>query len=209
VVRAERDDPVAAAGHSLGELAALVAAGAIDAEEALELVVLRGTLMAQARDGSMLALLGARDDEAEALAAEHGVVVANLNAPGQHVLAGDADRLDALAAVARGRGLRALELGVTGAFHSAAMAPFVGPFAEALRAAAWREPRFPVVSCATARPFADPAAELATALVRPVRWVDTMRALRALGADEFVDAGPGRVLAKLVPRIFKEEAAHA
>ena len=205
-VHAERGEPVGAAGHSLGELAALTAAGAIDAADALALVTVRGELMAGAREGSMLALLGATDDDAERLAAEHGVSVANLNAPGQVVLAGDLPALEALAGAARERGLRALELGVTGAFHSPAMAPFVEPFRDALRAASWRAPRFPVISCATARPFEDPVEELATALVRPVRWAATMHALAALGADDFVDAGPGRVLAKLVPRIFKEPA---
>lgn len=208
-IREERGDPVAAAGHSLGELAALVAADAIDADAALDLVVLRGRLMALAREGSMLALLGAGDEEAERLAAAHGVSVANFNAPGQVVLAGDGPRLDALAAAAREQGLRALELGVTGAFHSPAMEPSVAPFRTALRGAAWRAPRFPVLSGASAAPFEDPAEELATALVRPVRWVATMHALAALGADQFVDVGPGGVLAKLVVRIFREAPAHA
>lgn len=205
----EHGSPVAAAGHSLGELAALVAAGAIDADAALELVVLRGALMAQARDGTMLALLGASDERAEQLAAEHGVFVANRNAPGQVVLAGDRDRLKTLSSAAGADGFRALELGVAGAFHSPAMEPAVAPFAAALRRARWRTPAFPVVSCVTAQPMADPARELAAALTAPVDWTATVRALAGLGARTYVDAGPGRVVGRLARRILTEEAAHA
>jgi malonyl CoA-acyl carrier protein transacylase len=207
-VQAERGAPVAAAGHSLGELAALVAADAVDVGDALRLVVLRGALMAGAGGGTMLALLGADDDRAAALAASHGVSVANFNAPRQVVLSGDERALDAVAAAARDEGLKAMPLGVAGAFHSPAMEPAVEPFARALRATAWREPAFPVISCASAEPMTDPARELAAALTAPVRWTDTVRALAALGADDFVDAGPGRVLAKLVRRTVPE-AAHA
>lgn len=195
-----RADVVAVAGHSLGELAALVAADAIDAHAALELVVRRGALMADAGGGTMLALLGADDDTAEALAHQHGVAVANFNAPGQVVLSGDAEALDATAAAARAHGVKALELGVAGAFHSPAMAPAVAPFAAALEEVAFAEPAFAVISCATGEPMGDPRVELAEALTRPVRWTATMRALHGLGADTFVDAGPGRVLAKLVKR---------
>jgi [acyl-carrier-protein] S-malonyltransferase len=205
-LREERGTPVAAAGHSLGELAALVAAEAVDVEEALVLVVLRGAVMASAGAGTMLALLGAPEDEAAELAAAHGVHVANLNAPGQVVLAGDAAALERLADEARGNGLKALELGVAGAFHSPAMTSAVAPFAAALRRTSWREPRFPVVSCASAWPMTDPARELAEALMAPVRWTATMPALAGLGADTFVDAGPGRVLQKLVNRNLPDPA---
>jgi [acyl-carrier-protein] S-malonyltransferase len=203
------ETPLAAAGHSLGELAALVAAGAIDADAALELVVLRGALMAKAAEGTMLALLGASEERAEQLAAEHGVVVANVNAPGQLVLSGGRDALERLASAAQAEGLKALELGVAGAFHSPAMQPAVAPFAAALEQVAWREPLFPVLSCATAAPLTDPARELAAALTAPVRWTQTVRALVALGADDFVEPGPGRVLTKLLRRILTEHPAHA
>jgi malonyl CoA-acyl carrier protein transacylase len=199
----EADRPlevVAVAGHSLGELAALVAAGALDALDALELVDLRGRLMAEARDGTMLALLGADDETAEAVAHGHGVTVANYNAPGQVVLSGPVAALEGAAATARAHGHKALELGVAGAFHSPAMEPAVAPFAAALALTTFAPPAFPVISCATAEPMTDPATELAAALTRPVRWTQTMRTLAALGADTFVDAGPGRVLHKLVKR---------
>lgn len=201
------DGVVAVAGHSLGELAALVAAGALDAFDALELVDLRGRLMAQAGGGTMLALLGADDETAEAVAHGAGVTVANYNAPGQVVLSGPADALDSAAATARAHGVRALELAVAGAFHSPAMAAAIPPFAAALANVPFAAPRVPVISCATGEPMTDPRAELAAALTRPVRWTLTMRALAALGADDFVDAGPGRVLHKLVKRTLEPARA--
>jgi malonyl CoA-acyl carrier protein transacylase len=205
-----RGDVVAVAGHSLGELAALVAAEALDAQTALELVVLRGALMADAGGGTMLALLGADEETAEALAHRHGVAVANFNAPGQVVLSGAPDALDAAAADARAHGVKALELGVAGAFHSPAMEPAVAPFAAALAEVDFAAPALTVISCATGEPMADPRAELAAALTRPVRWTATMRTLHGLGADAFVDAGPGKVLAKLVKRNAPQvEAARA
>ena len=199
--------PVAAAGHSLGELAALVAADAIEADAALELVVLRGRLMSEARGGTMIALLGADDEHAEALARRRGVVVANFNAPGQVVLSGPRRALEAVTEDARAAGLRALGLGVAGAFHSPAMEPAVAPFDEALQRVEWREPAFAVISCASAAPMTDPPRELAAALTAPVRWTDTMRALAALGADSFIDVGPGRVLHKLVARTLEPARA--
>ena len=200
--------PDAAAGHSLGELAALVSAGAVELHEALELVVLRGRLMA-GRQGTMLALLGAPDEGARDLAREHGVAAANFNAPGQVVLSGDREALGRLARSARDAGWTAIELGVAGAFHSPAMMPAVAPFGEALRAATWREPAFPVISCASARPFTDPPRQLAEALTAPVRWTATVRALVDLGVQDFVDVGPGGVLAKLVRRTLTGQPAHA
>jgi malonyl CoA-acyl carrier protein transacylase len=196
--------PVAVAGHSLGEFAALVAADALDALDALELVVLRGRLMWEAGErsggGGMLALLGASDEDADRLAAAHGVYVANENAPGQVVLSGPAGAIAAAARQARDDGLRAMELGVTGAFHTPAMARAVAPFAEALADVEFREPVVPVISCLTAAPTTDPRRDLADGLTRPVRWTATMRALADLGATRFLDAGPGQVLAKLAKR---------
>ena len=202
-------EPVAAAGHSLGELAALAAAGVLAREDALRLVVLRGELMGQARNGTMLALVGADPDEAAEIAAEAGVSVANDNAPGQVVLSGAREDLARAEAVARERGRRALPLDVAGAFHSPAMAPAVAPFRAALDEVELGAPRFPVFSCATAAPFADVRAELAAALTRPVRWRETVLALHAAGARGFVEAGPGLVLTKLNKRILKDVPAHA
>jgi malonyl CoA-acyl carrier protein transacylase len=208
---ADRVDPVALAGHSLGEITALTAAGALDELDALRLVVLRGRLMAEAGaasgGGTMLAVLRGTPARAAALAARHGVSVANDNAPDQVVLSGGRAELEGAGNDAGAQGLRAMMLDVAGAFHSPQMAAAVAPFAEALAQVDFREPRIKVVSCATAAPFTDPPGELARALTSPVRWRETMTALAADDITTFVDAGPGRVLAKLAPRNVADAAA--
>jgi len=198
--------PVALAGHSLGELSALVAAEALDPADGLVLAMRRGELMARAGDGEegMLALLGAGEDLPARLAENHGVVVANDNAPGQVVLAGRLDRLRAASNAARELGARAIMLDVAGAFHSPAMAGAVEPFRAALEQVQLREPVVPVICGWSARPFDDVLEELAAAIVAPVRWREAMLALAALGAEQFVDFGPGSVLAKLVRRNLPE-----
>jgi malonyl CoA-acyl carrier protein transacylase len=204
-------EPIALAGHSLGELTALAAAGVLDDFDALRLVVLRGLLMdvagAESGGGTMLAVLGATPAQAAALALRHGVSLANDNAPGQVVLSGAPDALKAARDDARGSGLRAVALDVAGAFHSPQMQRAVVPFREALAGVEISRGDVPVISCATARPFGDPREELADALVSPVRWRATMAALAAIGATTFVDVGPGAVLAKLAPRCVPGAAA--
>ena len=211
-------DAAAAAGHSLGELAALAAAGVLEREDALNLVVLRGKLMAEADDsGSMLAVVGADQKDAEAVAAEAGVTVANDNAPGQVVLSGDRDALKKAGEAARERGKRALPLDVAGAFHSPSMEPAVEPFRKALDQTAVQDAAFTVFSCASSKPFEDVRAELAAALTKPVRWRETVLAIHEAGGRRFVEVGPGKVLARLGKRILPdcpvetpaEELAHA
>ncbi len=196
------------AGHSLGELTALTAAGVLTVDDGLRLVVERGRLMAQAAadhgDGSMTALLKATPEQAQALAAAHGVVVANDNAPGQLVLSGSAADLQRAAVAAKAQGLRILRLDVAGAFRSAALAAAAAGFARALEDVELHGARVPVVSCATARPFADVRAELAAALTAPVRWRQTLLALRDGGVTDFLDAGPGEILAGTVRRTIGE-----
>jgi [acyl-carrier-protein] S-malonyltransferase len=202
-------EPAMAAGHSLGEFGALVAAGVLTDEDALRLVVLRGKLMSEADDrGSMLALLGGTPDDARAIAKSADVTVANDNAPGQVVLSGDRAKLAEAEEAAREYGVRAMPLDVAGAFHSPSMEPAVAPFRAALDEVELGTPRFPVYSCSTAAPFTDVRAELTAALTRPVRWRETFQAMLAAGAEDFVEAGPGNVLSKLARRITKE-AAHA
>jgi [acyl-carrier-protein] S-malonyltransferase len=195
-----------AAGHSLGELAALTAAGVLERDEALQLVVTRGRLMSEAAladgDGGMLAVIGGTLEDAEAIAEESGMTVANDNAPGQVVLSGPRAALDRAEEAARAHGRRTLPVAVAGAFHSHAMDPVVAPFRAALDAAAINEPTFPVYSCASARPFDDVPAELASALTHPVRWRDTMLALHAAGTTRFIEVGPGKVLARMGKRIL-------
>src|SRR5215218_3543682 len=195
--------PAAAAGHSLGELAALAAAGVLSVEDALELVVLRGRLMAEADDrGSMIALVGADEAEASKVAEAAGLTVANDNAPGQIVLAGDRDKFERAEEVAGELGKRTIRLPVAGAFHSPSMAPAVAPFRAALDEVDLGEPRFTVFSCATAQPFEDVRDELARALIRPVRWRETFTAMHDAGATRFIETGPGKVLARLAKRIL-------
>jgi [acyl-carrier-protein] S-malonyltransferase len=202
--------PSAAAGHSLGELAALAAAGVLERDDALRLVVLRGRLMADADDrGSMLALVGASEEEAAEIAAAAGVIVANDNAPGQVVLSGDRDKLAAAEEAAGERGRRALALDVAGAFHSPSMEPAVEPFRAALEEVELHEPRFPVISCSTTRPFEDVRAELAGALTKPVRWRETVLAMHEAGVSGFVEVGPGKVLARLGKRILPDVKVQA
>jgi [acyl-carrier-protein] S-malonyltransferase len=199
----EQLQPVALAGHSLGELSALVAAGALDRDAGLALAVRRGELMASAGNGEegMLAVLGGDPGLVAELTAGHGVVLANDNAPGQAVLAGALEGLRAASAQAREHGARAIMLDVAGAFHTAAMATAVEPFRAALQEVELRPPAIPVISGSSARPFgADVREELAAAIGRPVRWRETMLAFAELDADTFVDFGPGKVLARLVRR---------
>jgi [acyl-carrier-protein] S-malonyltransferase len=196
------------AGHSLGELTALTAAGVLSVDDGLRLVVERGRLMAgaaaQQGDGGMTALLKGTPEQAQAIAAAHGVVVANDNAPGQLVLSGSRAKLDDAAAAAKEQGLRVLRLDVAGAFHSPAMAAAADGFTAALADVELRDARVPVVSCATTRPFTDVRAELAAALTSPVLWRQTLLALRDDGVTEFVDAGPGQILAGTVKRTIGE-----
>ena len=204
-----RPDAELMAGHSLGELAALVAAGALDEREGLELVALRGRLMheagMQAGHGGMVAVLGrGASDHAPEIAEVSGLVVANDNSPQQVVLSGAKDRLPAALAHAKELGLRATELDVTGAFHSPMMASAVPEFERALAATTFTTPRATVVSAVTAQPFTDPRRELADALTMPVRWRETMLTLHALGAERFIDVGPGRVLTGLAKRTLSD-----
>jgi [acyl-carrier-protein] S-malonyltransferase len=194
--------PGAAAGHSLGELAALAAAGVLTVDDALELVVLRGRLMAEAdKTGSMIALVGADEDEAAQVAEAAGLTVANDNAPGQIVLAGDKASFDQAESKAQELGKRAIRLPVAGAFHSPSMAPAVAPFRAALDEVELHEARFTVFSCASAEPFTDVRDELSRALIRPVRWRETFAAIHEAGATRFIEVGPGKVLARLAKRI--------
>ena len=203
---------VAYAGHSLGEVAALVAADALSAEDGLRLVATRGRLMQEsgerAGDGSMLALLGkGAADHAAAVAETAGLTVANDNAPNQVVLSGAKGAFETATEAAREHGLRAVALPVTGAFHSPAMAAARPELEAALAQVDFREPAVTVVSSITTEPFDDVRARLADALTRPVRWRETLLALRAQGIERFVETGPGTVLTGLVKRTVPDAEA--
>jgi malonyl CoA-acyl carrier protein transacylase len=198
-------EPGAMAGHSLGEISALTAAGALSAEDGLELVAARGRFMQEAAeetgDGSMMATR-ARDDDARAaiheVAQQVGLSVANDNAPDQLVLSGAIAALERGEAELKERGVRAKRLPVAGAFHSPLMAPAVPRFREIVEAATVSQPDVPVYSCVTAAPFTDIREQLIAAITNPVRWTDVLRALHGAGAARFVETGPGKVLTGLV-----------
>jgi [acyl-carrier-protein] S-malonyltransferase len=199
-----RPTPDFYAGHSLGELSALAAAGAADDLDGLRVVVARGRLMDEAAEaapaGGMVAVGGDRD-QAAALAERAGLLLANENSPGQFVLSGPDPGIEEALAAARELGLRAKRLAVAGAFHSPAMENAVAPFGEALAEVDFRAARRPVISSVTAAPFeADPREALASALTHPVRWVDVLARLRAEGVERYCDVGPGKVLSGLVRR---------
>jgi [acyl-carrier-protein] S-malonyltransferase len=208
------------AGHSLGELAALATAGALDDLDGLRLAVARGRLMdaaAEASPGGMLAV-GCDRAEALALVVDTGLSLANENSPQQFVLSGPLDRIDRAEERARANRLRVKRLTVAGAFHSVLMQPAVAEFRDELDAVEFRTPQVAVISGVTVQPFgADPREALADALVNPVRWVDVLRRLSADGARRFLDVGPGKVVAGLVRRTLdhaevlnaKELVAHA
>jgi [acyl-carrier-protein] S-malonyltransferase len=208
------------AGHSLGELAALVAGGALDAPAGLRLAVLRGRLMedaAAASPGGMMAVLGGSDEAVRALAAAHQLTVANENAPGQVVLSGATEALTEARREARAEGLKAIRLPVAGAFHSPLMAGAAVAFETALAEIEFAAPELPVFSSTAAAPFVNIRAGLVAALTEPVRWQATLKRMRAAGAEVFLETGPGDVLTGLVRRtldgvearsLAEQEAAH-
>jgi len=205
----EREAASFFAGHSLGELGALVAAGCLSERDGLELVALRGRLMQEAGEsagaGGMVAVLG-RDAAAQApqLAADHGLAVANDNSPQQVVLSGAREALPDAVTAAEALGLRAMILPVTGAFHSPMMESAIPEFRAALERVEVSPGRGTVVSAVTAEPFDDVRRRLLEALTRPVRWREVMLALHGLGADRFLEVGPGRVLVGLAKRTVRD-----
>jgi [acyl-carrier-protein] S-malonyltransferase len=209
----ERYEPDLMAGHSLGEISALVAAGALDAEDGLRLVAARGRLMQEAAeetgDGGMLAVRARDRAPVEQVAARTNLSIANDNAPDQLVLSGALAALDEAEALLREQRVRAKRLPVAGAFHSPLMEPAVEPFRRLAEHVEVRAPRVPVLSCVTASPFQDVREQLVQAIVSPVRWTDVMSALQDLGATHYVETGPGRVLTNLVRKSLEDVDAEA
>ncbi len=195
------------AGHSLGELPALVAAGALEADAGLRLAIVRGRLMEEAsavRPGGMVAALGGADEVVRQVADDFGLTLANDNAPGQMVLSGDSEKVGEARKALRAAGAKAIRLPVAGAFHSPLMEPAVAGYREILAATDFA-PAEGVFSCITAAPFDDVRADLLAALTEPVRWRDTLAALRAAGAATFLETGPGDILTGLCRRSLGEE----
>jgi [acyl-carrier-protein] S-malonyltransferase len=210
----------AAAGHSLGEYSAHVAAGSLTGVDAARLVRRRGELMlaaGEARPGAMAAVLGLPTAEVEAACDEasgpDGVAVpANLNAPDQTVISGDPSGVQRAGEQCKARGAkRVIPLKVSGAFHSPLMAPAVDGLREALADATFSDPAFPVVANASGeavRTGVDAKRLLADQLTAPVRWVACMQAAAELVPNAtFVEIGPGNVLSGLLKRIVPNAKA--
>jgi len=200
------------AGLSLGEYTALYAADALDFQPALELVARRGRLMqaaAKARPGGMVSIIGLDEPEVRRLcaAAAEGdeLTCANFNCPGQIVVSGAAAACDRAEALAKDFGAKgAVRLKVAGAFHSRFMEPAAEALAQAVEKVEFRRPRWPVVANVTAAPENDPDTirrNLVAQLTSPVRWAESIQHMRDSGIEEFLEIGPGRVLAGLLRRI--------
>ena len=202
--------PDMTAGHSLGEFSALVAAGAIEFEDALRLVAIRAQQMQICCDkvpGTMAAIIGLEDKVVEDICAKaEGLVIpANYNCDGQVVISGEKAAVEAACAQFLEAGAkRALPLSVSGAFHSPLMEPARAKLGEAIEATAFKEPSCPVYQNVTAKAETDPQVikdNLLKQLTSPVRWTQTIRNMRADGAEEFIELGPGNVLQGLLRRI--------
>lgn len=201
------------AGHSLGEYSALVCAGAMSFEDGVRLVRTRGELMQRAvpsGQGGMAAVLGLDDDAIEACCAlvAGEVSVANYNAPGQVVIAGDMSAVDEAIEACKAAGAkRALKLNVSGPFHSKLMASAADDFSEALDAIAVVMPTIPVVQnvrASVAKDVGELKSNLVEQLYSPVQWTASVQFMLSHGLQLCVECGPGNVLAGLVKRISKE-----
>ena len=209
-------NPVMVAGHSLGEFSALVAAGALSFEDGLRLVSARAQAMQKACEktpSTMAAVLALPDAKVEELCASvtEGVVVpANYNCPGQIVISGSIEGVDAACAKMLEAGAkRALKLKVGGAFHSPLMEPARAELADAIAHTDFHAPKCPVYQNVNAEPQTDPETikkNLIAQLTAPVRWTQTIQNMIAAGADTFVEVGPGAVLQGLVKKISSEVA---
>ncbi len=208
--------PSAAAGLSLGEYTALAAAGSLSFADGLKLVRLRGQAMeeaARARPGTMASVLGLDLEQLQAVCAETGAQVANLNSPGQVVISGTAESVTAASAKAKEKGAkRVIPLEVGGAFHSRLMAPAAARLAEALKNLPVQAPRYPVASNVTGA-YHEEAGQIGPLLVRqltePVQWVRCVRTMAEKGIKTYIEVGPGTVLKGLVRKIDPEAVVHS
>lgn len=209
--------PAVVAGHSLGEYAALVAAGTLSLEDAVRLVRIRADAMQNAvpvGQGGMAAIIGLTDDAVRAVCAEAAqdqvVDAVNYNAPSQVVIAGHKEAVERACEAAKQAGAkRALPLPVSAPFHSRLMEPAAVKLAEALGQIPVQSPQIPVINNVDVQSPQEPAA-IRDALVRqawhPVRWVETVQAMKAQGVTHVVECGPGKVLTGLTKRIDADMA---
>jgi [acyl-carrier-protein] S-malonyltransferase len=195
----EREQPLAFAGHSLGEIGALVAAGSLSIEDGCRLVALRAELTARVPgELGMVAVANLDEQVAEELASSLGLTLACYNAPSRVVISGEARALG----VARDRvdqlGGRSVPLAITGAFHSPLLEVVAPDYRAALDGIQFGSPSAPVLSCLDGEPFSDPRRQLVESLTRPVRWTRVLTSLACMGVDRFLQVPPGRGLCKTV-----------
>lgn len=212
--------PAMVAGHSLGELSALVAAGALSFEDGVKLVSARAIAMqkaCEAAPGTMAAVIGLPDEKIEEICTEVStdgniVVAANYNCPGQLVISGNVDAINAACEKLKAAGAkRALPLKVGGAFHSPLMQPAKEELEKAIKATTFSEPKCPVYQNVDAQPHTDPAeiqANLIAQLTSSVRWTASVQNMIKAGADDFKECGPGKALQGMIGRIDKTVSAH-
>lgn len=209
VALGEEFTPQMVAGHSLGEFSALVAAGALSFESGLRLVYARAMAMQKACEevpSTMAAILALSDEKVEEVCEGiEGVVAANYNCPGQVVISGTVEAVQKACAALKDAGAkRALPLAVSGGFHSPCMASAREELRAAIEQTEFATPRCPIYQNVDAKPHTSPEeikANLIAQLTSPVRWTQSVRAMLADGAEEFVECGPGAVLTGLISKI--------
>ncbi len=203
-------DVTIALGLSLGEITALTAAGVFDFATGLKVVAERGRLMQLACEqsvGGMAAILGEERGKVYELCAEFDIEAANFNAPGQIIVSGDKAKVDSAVAAAKDRGIKKIiPLNVAGAYHSRLMEPARAQFATFLEGITFNAPQLTVLTNTTGRTVSEPAAireALVRQVVSSVLWEDCMRNALAAGATDFLELGPGGVLAGMAKRTDK------
>ncbi|MDA1010266.1 MAG: ACP S-malonyltransferase [Chloroflexi bacterium] len=203
--------PAMVAGHSLGEYAGLIAAGAVSFADGVRLVRERGRLMQEACDrqpSTMAAVLGVEPDALRQICATHGAHVCNINAPGNVTIGGTTDAVEAASAAATEAGAsRVVPLSVSGAFHTPLMQSAADGMRAALAGVAFAAPAIPVISNVTTQPLTSAEAlpdELVTQITSPVLWADSVGTMTAAGITEVIEFGPGKVLTGLVRRINRD-----
>ena len=212
--------PEMVAGHSLGEFSALVAAGALNFEDGLRLVHARAMAMQEACEmaqGTMAAIIGLPDEKVEEICAEvssegNVVIPANYNNPGQLVISGNVEAVNAACEKMKEAGAkRALPLPVSGAFHSPLMQPAKDKLQAAIEQTEVKAPICPVYQNVDAQPHTDPAEikqNLIAQLTSSVRWTKSVQNMIADGADDFTECGPGKALQGMIAKINREVSAH-
>lgn len=210
--------PAMVGGHSLGEFSALVAVGALSFEDGLKLVAARANAMqkaCEANPGTMAAIIGLPDEKVEEICAEvstdgNVVVAANYNCPGQLVISGNVDAINAACEKLKEAGAkRALPLKVGGAFHSPLMQPAKDELEAAIEKTIFNAPKCLVYQNVDAKPHTEPEvikANLIAQLTSSVRWTASVQAMIADGADDFTECGPGKALQGMIGRIDKTVA---